>query len=478
MRTLPKDDSLPRRAALYLRISKNDDPEGDGRSKGTVRQEKDCRAEVRRRGWQAVEPVYLDDDRSAFHGRRPAYERMLEDVKAGLVDAVIAWHEDRLLRSNAELEDLVVLVEATGAVITTVTAGDVDLETPEGRFKARIQAAVARKESEDKSRRLRRMHADKRDRGEWKGGPRPYGYAKDGVTPEPAEAAVLAEMVSRVAAGETLTGVADDLNARGIATAAGARWVPANLRRTVLNPRYIGRATHDGQDVGEGGWPAVVDEPTWRRAQHLLTAEDRPKRRSARRYLLSGGLLVCGRCGGPLVSKPRHYPSGIVGTYRCRPARQGGCNGVVIVADPLEQLITDQVIRRVESPAFAKALRSRAGVDRSAMATIAAIEAQRDELAEALGSGAISLREFKIARAKQDERLAQATTQAAADHTTAAVGRYAGRPGVLRQHWPTMTLDRRQAVIRAMVDHVVINPATRGANAFDPNRVQPPKWRM
>ena len=57
-----------------------------------------------RLGWTVVD-VYCDNDLSAFSGRRrPAYERMLSDIDAGNVDAVIAWHPDRLHRRAAELE--------------------------------------------------------------------------------------------------------------------------------------------------------------------------------------------------------------------------------------------------------------------------------------------------------------------------------------------------------------------------------------
>lgn len=40
--------------------------------------------------------------------------------------------------------------------VVVVSGGDYDLTTPEGRFTARIVGAVARKESEDRSRRVRR----------------------------------------------------------------------------------------------------------------------------------------------------------------------------------------------------------------------------------------------------------------------------------------------------------------------------------
>jgi hypothetical protein len=40
---------------------------------------------------------------------------------------VVTWHPDRLHRAPRELEDFVDLVEATGATVATVTAGDTDL---------------------------------------------------------------------------------------------------------------------------------------------------------------------------------------------------------------------------------------------------------------------------------------------------------------------------------------------------------------
>ena len=126
-----------------------------------------------------------------------------------------------------ELEEFVELVEITGAAVATVTAGDFDLATPDGRLHARITGAVARKESEDKSRRLR--GCTQRSGGQR--GRRPYGYRNDRVTPEPVEARVVVEIVERIAQGQTLTGVADSLNARGIGTTNDKPWTIHAIRR-------------------------------------------------------------------------------------------------------------------------------------------------------------------------------------------------------------------------------------------------------
>lgn len=97
--------------------------------------------------------VYTDNDVSAYSGKlRPSWQRLIEDVKAGAVDAVAVWHVDRLTRSPAELEDVITLADRHGLKLATAT-GDVDLATPTGRMVARILGATARQESEHKGER-------------------------------------------------------------------------------------------------------------------------------------------------------------------------------------------------------------------------------------------------------------------------------------------------------------------------------------
>ncbi len=125
------------------------------------RQRVDCEALCVARGWEVAE-VFEDNDASAY-GRRPrrAYERMLAAVDSGAIGAIVTWHNDRLHRSPKELEAFIDLVERSGVRLAVVAGGDYDLTTPDGRLSARIVGAVARKESEDRSRRVRRKHLER-----------------------------------------------------------------------------------------------------------------------------------------------------------------------------------------------------------------------------------------------------------------------------------------------------------------------------
>lgn len=110
------------------------------------RQENDCRDLAERLGWD-VAAVYVDNDISAYSGApRPQYRAMLDAVRAGELQGIVAWHTDRLHRRNAELEEFVTIAEAHALQIQTVTSGPLDLTSASGRMVARMLGAAAQHE--------------------------------------------------------------------------------------------------------------------------------------------------------------------------------------------------------------------------------------------------------------------------------------------------------------------------------------------
>src|SRR4051812_23914227 len=95
------------RAAIYGRIGSN--PRKD--ELGVRRQERECRELADREGF-AVVAVHVDDDRSAYTGkRRPGWEATRAGVENGTSQVLVAWPPDRLTRHPRELEDLVETLE-------------------------------------------------------------------------------------------------------------------------------------------------------------------------------------------------------------------------------------------------------------------------------------------------------------------------------------------------------------------------------
>jgi DNA invertase Pin-like site-specific DNA recombinase len=346
------------RAGVYARISS--DRDGDGL--GVARQIEDCRRLAERKGWRVVEE-YVDDDFSAWNGkRRPQYARSLADLEAGMINGLLVYDLDRLHRQPRELESFIDLCQRLGMTNVASVSGDIDLTTADGQFQARILGAVAKKESDDKSRRIRRKALEIAEQGGVSGGgSRPYGYELDKVTVRPAEAAVVVECAQRLLAGEPVRSIAADLNERGVPAAAGGKWSPQSLRRMLASPRISGQRIYKGQIAATAVWPGIISVEDGTAIRALLANPERRTSKAARRYLL-GGLLVCSHCGERLVARPR---TGGKRRYACAKGPGfSGCGKTYINADEVEGFVRLAVLHRLDSRELQRARERRQGAPR------------------------------------------------------------------------------------------------------------------
>jgi DNA invertase Pin-like site-specific DNA recombinase len=465
-------------AAIYARISS--DP--DGTRLGVERQIEDCEAIAASLGWPVVE-VFVDNDVSAYSGkRRPEYERLCEDIKAGTVDALVVWHPDRLHRSPRELEDFIDLCDAASLTdIATARAGDVDLTTPQGRMVARLGGVIARGESDKAADRLRRKHAELATKGKVSGGgTRPYGYTQDRRHIVPGEDTIIREAAKRTLAGDSARSICSDFNERGINTSAGGEWTPTTLNRMLRSARISGRREHRGEITAKAEWPGVITPALSDRLRARLrrAAGPGPTGRNPRRYLLAGGLLRCGLCSTPMVSRPR---TGGLRRYVCSSGPGfGGCGKMAINADPVEGFVAQAVLYRLDTPQLAQALTEvrKANADHDQLAaSIAEDAAMLDQLARDYADKAISHQEWSTARQPIQGRIDQAKRRLSRISRTNRIDDYVGKSQALADAWVGLDLLRQQAIIATVLDHLVVNPAVPGRNRFDPSRLDP-IWRL
>jgi site-specific DNA recombinase len=460
------------RAGIYARISS--DREGDNLA--ISRQLADCEQRAAALGWRVAER-YVDADISAYSGkRRPEYLRMLEEIEAGLVEAIVVYHADRLHRHPRELEDFIDLCQRYGTMLATV-GGEIDLSTHDGQLIARIHAAVARKESDDKSRRIKRKHQELAAAGRVSGGgTRPFGFADDRRTILLAEATVIRECAERVLAGDSLRSICNDLNDRGVTSVTGKQWVPQTLRRTLLLARLSGQREYRGEIVAKAEWDAIITPAQTQRLRAKLEDPERRTNRAARRYLLTR-LLRCHHCNAPLVARPRDDGKR---RYVCASGPGfGGCGKTTVIADDLEAFVVEAVLHRLDSPDLPASLVDAPPDDDGAewQAEIEQAQAKLDELAELWAEGEVGRSEWLKARAPIEKRQTVAKKRLAALNRTTALAPHIGDATGLRENWQTMNLSRQQQIVRALLDHVVVGPARRGYNRFDPSRLAP-VWRV
>jgi len=458
----------PKNAAIYVRISSDQ----LGLGLGVERQLKDCERLALDLGWRVAE-VYGDNDVSASNGRsRPQYLRMVDDIASGARDGVLVYHQDRLHRDPLEFEHFRTVLEGRGTPLRFVAGlsgladGDGD-----GLLALRIMSAVAANETATKKRRVRRKMRANAEAGLPHGGPnRPFGFEDDKITHRPDEVAVIRECVSRVIGGESLRSIAASLTTEGVTTSAGKPWQSTNLRVMLRNPRIAGLREHKGEIVGPGVWDPVITMEQREQVLRALDARSSSGRRAPRRYLLSG-LLRCGKCGECLYSSARRTTR----RYVCQAGPDhGGCGGLTVVADPVEELIHKAVLIRLDSPEMADVLAGRTAADARTAGLIeqlAADRAQLEELAAVYADRQITVKEWMAARNPIEARIRGLEQQIARASDSAELASLVGHGNALNQSWSELNLDRQVAIVRAVLDHAVIHPSG-GGRRFDPNRVQ------
>jgi DNA invertase Pin-like site-specific DNA recombinase len=457
---------------IYARISS--DRGGD--QLGVGRQIADCRRKARELGVAVWEPLYIDDDVSAWSGkRRPAYEQMLDDLRDGLIGGVVVWHVDRLTRHPRELETIIELRDALDFGLASVT-GEVDLSTGTGRLTARMLGGLARYESDHKSERIRRKHEELALRGKVSGGgSRPFGYEADKVTVRPAEAEIVRECAERFLAGESLRSISLNLNERGVRTASGGEWAPQTLRRMLAYARLSGQREHNGEIVATAEWPAIITPAQTAEIRTRLADPDRRTNKAARRYLL-GGLLVCSHCGERLVARPR---AGGQRRYACaRGPGLSGCGKTYINADQVELFVVEAVLHRVDAPEVAATVAGRpADPDMQPLyAGLDADQAQLAELAEAYGNKLMTMKEWLAARGPIEARITAARKKLARASQRSTLEPFVGKGEQLRADWASLDLSQQHSIVAAVLDHLVVGPGRRGYNRFDESRLTP-FWR-
>lgn len=457
------------RAALYQRLSASG--RGD-EAPGLDRQREACDRLVRERGWELAWSDH-DADTSAFRAGipRPKWAELVALVEAREVDAVVVWKLDRAFRRLKEGVDFFDLCQRRGVAFVSVTEG-IDSTSPLGEVLFSIFAAMASLESRTKSDRIRAWHDQRAIQGlPVGGGGRPFGFQPGGIKHHTAEARLIRKAVRGLIAGTTnFTKIAREWTEAGVRTTVGGeRWSKSSVRRIVLSPRIAGLREH-GEDVYPAAWKGIVseDDHLW-----LRTMFSEKGQASARRYVLAG-IATCGLCGGLLHARPKGDGRRC---YVCA-IDHGGCGKIRTLAAPVEKLVA-RVVDEFYSDHAQPATGDREKRQAELRAQLAADEQALDELArDRYVTRSITAPEFVAAREPLVQRIADAQEAIQAVVVPQTWEQF--KADVLEAPWelPPGTdpdpddFSYWRRWIGEAVEAVVIGPAVKGRNFFDPRRVR------
>lgn len=461
------------RAVIYVRISSD----STGQAAGVARQEAECRALAERQGLDVVR-VFTDNDISAYTGaRRPAFEDMLTCAEAGDFEAVIVWASDRLYR---RVKDLGTITDRlAGVQIFTVTGGEVDMSTAEGRMRAQLLGSVAEFESARKGERIRSKWDQRAESGRALGSRKTFGWAwafpcpggdecrhepepcdTPGARPavgtagagqvvDPIEGPLVAECYRRVLAGSSIRATR-----RWLAEQPGGRWMePTPLARLLKNPRHAGLVVHRGEVSGErADGLSVIDRETWEAVQLILRDPARRVAPGRPTVTLFAGIAKC-RCGhamGGVAKNGRSY-------YGCSSGKHSYIRERVLVDGPMLDLL-GTVVHGLE---IAGALKGSAAPTDPTQQDAAVLEARLAVYAASASRGEIDPDDYKMIARGIREQLAALDVQ-----RSRTAGRRASLTGIaawdrLVDRWraDANDVDDLREVIREMVDGVDVLPS-------------------
>src|SRR5512136_987088 len=106
---------------------------------------------------------------------RPALQRLLDDIRHGLIDVIVVYKVDRLTRSLTDFAKMVEVFDARGVSFVAVTQ-QFNTTTSMGRLTLNVLLSFAQFEREVTSERIRDKIAASKRKGLWVGGTAPLGY--------------------------------------------------------------------------------------------------------------------------------------------------------------------------------------------------------------------------------------------------------------------------------------------------------------
>ena len=366
-------------AALYIRLSKED--ENEGPSGSVTNQQSLLHAFVREHRLDVYD-TYIDDGWSGTSFDRPGFQRMLRDIEAGRVNMVITKDLSRLGRDYIMTghymeryfpEKRVRYISLLDGVDTGIESSANDI-TP---FRAIMNDMYAK----DISKKIKSVKHDKQRKGEFIGGKPMYGYRmhpseKNRIVIDEDAALVVRRIFAMALAGTSCRQIAVRLNEEGVLSPAAyagltlschgpysGQWSSERITAMLKNETYIGnmvqgrtarisyktkkclRRQPQQWVVVEHTHEPLIDPETFRKVQ--LMVNSRRNTRSRTYDFLLKGLIFCHECGYPLAVMNRRNAAGEDRLFFvCRTYQRFTKAGVCSCHSIKEQTVTEAVIER------------------------------------------------------------------------------------------------------------------------------------
>lgn len=286
-------DEKIKSAGIYIRVSTFD----QAREGFSLREQEERLKEFCKFKRYNIYKVYQDAGISAKNDKRPAYQEMIEDVKKGNINVIVALKLDRLTRSVYDIEKLMKFVNDYECDIDCM-ADESNTTTSNGRMVMRIMTSVSQNEIEKCSERTKFGMA-----GAIKNGHIPnrtgLGFKRENkkLVPDPLTKDIIVRIFDLYLEGKSHQAIANIYNKEKVL--GKTNWYDSTIQKILSNELYKGdyvngkRTKHP--TYYENVIEPIVSKEKWESCQYQKLRNARHYERTAT-YLFTNK-LKCSNCG-------------------------------------------------------------------------------------------------------------------------------------------------------------------------------------
>lgn len=434
--------------AVYLRVSTEEQALVQEGSLDSQRHRLSSFVEIKNAqepGWGKINEFYIDEGISAKDTRRPAFQRMMSDIRKGKINFILVTDLARLSRNLLDFCVLQNDLVKYGAKFLSMKE-QFDTSTAAGEMMILNIMNLAQFERKQTSERVTMNFHSRATRGLRSGGAPVLGYEvdpenKSRLVVNKDEAPKVKAIFSTFLEAGTLANTLRSLKELGIEPrrnpkrpkerANSGEWSRDALQNLLRNRAYIGlreinkKYKNKNQEelkpwhrfqVVKACWPAIIDELAFKRVQNLLDMTQKMERSRlqdirARTYPLTG-IVSCRYCGARLIGASA---TGANKAYRYYGHRQVEGKSITCLAkrysaDEVEEVVIDHLMTELCQPKYLEGLWESSKVESSEK--IEGLEAQKREVAENLNAVEVSIKNvIRIASEIKPNSLASQTLE-------------------------------------------------------------------
>ena len=328
------------------------------------------------RNWGEIVEFYVDDGFSAKDTRRPAYQRMMKDIKRKKIDLILVTDLSRLSRNIFDFCNLMDELEKNEAQFLSIKE-QFDSTTPAGKMMIYNMINLAQFEREQVSERVALGAHARAMRGLLNGARPILGYDKQQDKPGTYIVnEVEAESVRKIfrhflntgSRAKTIQELENENIRPKLAGKYGKlkiheKWTSQTLGNLLGSAAYVGfhevnksnRAKdqsrlkpHQQYKLVKATWPAIVDKAEFDAAQELLDEAKKLERvrleGAEERFYVLSGILRCSECGSPLIGQAAHGTNQVHRYYGHTKAHsKTACQYHRVPAQELEEAVLEYI---------------------------------------------------------------------------------------------------------------------------------------